>query len=596
PLSDPYEILSEHCRALGGLDRLRGEETIHFEAELTVSGLSGTVRHWEVRPDRSRTEVDLVVFSQTTGDNGSQAWEVDSNGKLRLERDPDALARRGVEARMARFEYLDRDSDVFVVDFQGVEQIEGADCYIVRIASDADDTERDWYIGVDDFLMKKSVVRRPSIEEHSLYYDYRDVGGVLHSFRQEQEILPLGQAQTLNIKSLETDVDIDPALFDPPEDETRDFVFTGGGSSAEIPFQFIEKHLFLPVTIDRRESLWVLDTGASMSVIDRAYAEALGLDISGEIKGEGAGNTVNVAFTSLPSFSVDGIAFSSQRLAVIDVAPLFQMTYGLDVVGILGYDFLSRFVTRVDYANERLTFYDPSTFAYEGSGAVLDAPLSDNLFSVEATVDGVHGGKWMVDLGAGGVTFHAPYAREHDLGQRPGVYGIGFGAGGRISHYFSRFESIEFGGNVVNDPVISVAGVDGEVAGAFAAGEKTGNLGNTLFRHFVLYLDYGDQQIIVERGDDFDKEFPWDRSGLQLWRPEGDITEVLYVSPGTPAEEAGFEEGDTVLTINGVALEHFSGLVTIRSMLRESVGTEYVFGILRDGAPRELTLVLREVL
>jgi hypothetical protein len=394
---------------------------------------------------------------------------------------------------------------------------------------------------------------------------------------------------------LATNVDIDPALFEPPADDARDYVFTNGGSSVDVPFRFIERHIFLPVVVDCRDSLWVLDSGASASVIDRGYAESLGLELSSEIKGQGAGNTVDVAFATLPPFSVSGIEFEEQQIAVRELAGLFTSTSDLDVRGILGYDFLSRFVTRVDYANEVLTFYEPSEFEYEGDGTVLDAPLTGNLFSVEAAVDGIHSGYWMLDLGAGGMTFHAPYAKEHDLASKEGVYGVGFGAGGRIMHYQSEYETIEFGGHTMKRPRISMAGSDGRAAGAFAGHEKIGNLGNTLFRQFVLYLDYENQQVVVEKGDDFGTEFPWDRSGLQLWRPE-ETCEVLYVSPGTPAEEAGFHEGDTVFSINGIDVDHFAGLLSLRAILREEPGTEYVFEVEREGKRKELRLVLRDLL
>jgi len=593
-ITDPYEVLDRYYEAVGGLDRVKAEQTLYFEATLSVAGLEGTIHHWEARPDRSRTEVDLVVFTQTTGDNGEVAWEVGMNGKLRIEQDPNALARQEVSRGLALFEHLDRASDIFTVSLEGIEQVEGADCYVIRVVSAVDNVERVWYIDVADFLMRKSIDIQPDMQQHAVHSDYREVGGVLHAFRQDIEMLPIRQKQVIVTTHLETNVDIDLALFEPPADDVRDFVFTEGGDRADVPCQYIERHIFLPVVVNCRESLWVLDSGASASVIDRGYAESLGLELSGEIKGQGAGNTVDVAFTTLPPFSVQGIEFEQQQVAVIEFVDLFRRISDLEVVGVLGYDFLSRFVTRVDYANNMLTFYDPETFEYDGEGTVLDAPLRENLFSVEATVDGIHKGQWMLDLGAGGMTFHAPYAAEHDLASREGVYGVGFGAGGRIMHHRSEYETVEFGGYTVDRPCISMAGSDGKMTGAFSGGELVGNLGNTLFRHFVLYLDYKNQQVVVEKGDDFETEFPWDRSGLQLWRPD-EACEVLYVSPGTPAEDAGFQEDDVVLTINGIDVERFGGLLEFRAMLREEPGTEYVFEVERDGKRKELKLVLRDL-
>jgi S1-C subfamily serine protease len=153
---------------------------------------------------------------------------------------------------------------------------------------------------------------------------------------------------------------------------------------------------------------------------------------------------------------------------------------------------------------------------------------------------------------------------------------------------------MELAGHAVDDAWITVPA--GEVVGAFSNTELTGNLGNTLFRHFVLTLDYERQQVIVEPGDDFAREFPHGKAGLGMWRPEGDEIKVLYVSDGTPADEAGFKEGDTVVSINGIAVEHFDGLVAIRALLRERAGAQYTFGVLRDGVPMELRLTLRELL
>ncbi len=592
-LTDPYEILERHYEAIGGLERLKSEGPYSLEGTLSVAGLTGTIRHLSGGPGIHRTEVDLGIIKQTTGDNGEVSWEVDANGRVTLVRDEAALRRRDLMLRMERYEHLEPDSEIFVVTFEGTETVEGSECYVVRAANTIDESYTLMCVDTMSFLIRKTVDARNNDESHTLHHDYREANGILRPFVDVTTDQRIGQTQTVEIIGYEPNPSFDPSVFDPPAEDADDYSFVGGETSVDVPFRFIERHIFLPVTMGGRELLWVLDTGASSSVIDSEFAADLGLEPEGKVKGVGAGSTVDVSFVTLPAFSVPGIEFAEQTAAVIGISGLFERTADLKIGGILGYDFLSRFVTRVDYANALLTFHEPSSFVYEGDGVTLDAPLSGNIFGVQAIVDGEHSGWWTLDLGAGGVSFHYPYAEEHGFLDRNGVEVIGFGAGGRIESRLLRFESIEFAGFEVE--ASRIACPVQQVVGAFGGSERIGNVGNTLLRHFVLYLDYENQQVTVEKGDDFGLDFPVDRSGLQLWRTDEGELEVFHFAPGTPAEDAGFAVGDIVTSIDGIDAADLD-LVSIRELLRGDSGTEHTFGILREGRGSSAKLVLRDIL
>jgi len=592
-LGDPYEILARYYQAVGGIERLEAQQPHSFEGKLDVAGLSGTVRHWSDGPGVNRTEVDLGVIQQTTGSDGETTWEVDSNGKLTIVRDEGALRERELATRMERFEHLERGSTVFSLSYEGREAVDGRECYVVKVANTLDESYRLFWIDADDNLLRWMSHFRDGRESRTSYGEYGEVGGVLRPFKETTSIVPTGQVQTLSVASYEVHESLPASLFKPPDDGPADFTFTDGGSSVEIPFRFIERHIFVPVTMDCTERLWVLDSGAGMSVIDAGYAAELGLSPEGKMKGLGAGSTVDVSFVTLPSFSLKGVAFAPQQAATIEIAELFRQTSDLEIAGILGFDFLSRFVTRIDYANELMTLYDPSSFEYEGGGVRLDAPLARNIFGVRATVDGRHDGIWTVDLGASGTSFHYPYASEHGFLDRDGVETVGFGAGGRLEGRLLRFESLALAGLAIDAPLIGVP--TAELVGALGGRDRIGNLGNTVLRRFVLYLDYDRQQMIVEKGDDFEAQFPVDRSGLQLWRPSGGDVEVLSVAGGTPASEAGLLPGDVIGAVNGIDVRHLD-LIALRELMRAEVGTRYTFDTERDGRAASVVLVLRDLL
>jgi hypothetical protein len=589
-LTDPYVILSHYFKANGGLDRMRGERTQYFEGRLSVAGLKGTVKVWTQKPDLSRTEADLGALSMTQGNNGEIQWVLDSNGKLQriTNLDESAIKRREVKRRMAEYEYVNPLSDVFVVTFEGIEKVDNKDCYVIIIKNNINKDVYTSYINTDNFLLEKSVSIEAENSNDAFYGDYREVNGLMVAFLTKQVLHQTGQVEEVTIIEYISNPEIDSALFDPPQQTAKDYQFVQGNSAENIPFRFIENHLYIPVTVGCKERLWILDTGAGMSVISEEFANLLGLELQGDLKGKGAGGTVDIKLTTLPPFNLQGIQFKEQTVAVINMKQLNRVL-GVEIGGILGYDFLSRFVTKINYAKELISFYDPDEFEYNGNGQRVDAHIKNSVFTVEATLDAEHSGMWLFDLGASTTSLDGVYALLNSFTERKGVEGIGQGAANAFPTKTVKCQSIQFAGFITENPEVGFP--YGGTDTVFSA-DEIGVLGNSLFRNFVIYCDYANEQVIVEKGDDFNKEFPEDKSGLKLIRGEHGGFEVLFVAKGTPAAEAGFREGDILESINGIDVRYIDGLIAIRKMLKEEPGTEYEFVVSREGQEKRLNLKL----
>ncbi len=287
----------------------------------------------------------------------------------------------------------------------------------------------------------------------------------------------------------------------------------GGGT---VAVQFIDNHIYLPATVAGKERLWILDCGAGASVVDRGFAEELGLKLSGEVEAMGAAGSIHTGFATVPNLRVGSIGLDSQPMVVLDIAPMMRRNTGTEPAGILGYDFISRFVTRVDFAGGEVTFYLPDSFAYNGPGRSIPMRVDGNVPVVEMQVDSQHRGRWRLDLGATVSVFHRHAAESYGLAARNGVERIAVGVGGTERHRLVRFADAQLAGFRVKGPIISVP-LEGS-RGALAATDVVGTLGNSILRNFTLFLDYQDNRAIFERGGDFGRELVIDRSGLQVGR------------------------------------------------------------------------------
>ena len=346
---DPYVILNNYFKAMGGLDRLKAEQSSYFEAEISFGGFEGTLKIWEQQPGYSRYEVDLGIFNVLQGKNDKYEWTLDQNGKLQKTTNFDdvTIKRKDIKKRIEKFEYANPKSEIFKVTYEGVQAVDGKDCYVIKIANNICWDNLTYFINADNYMLEKSISIEGTESNDAFYSDYREIDGLMVAYSYREIVHKTGQDQVIYITKYLSNPKIDSVVFEAPDVSSKDYRFENGNSSENIPIRFVEEHIYVPVIIDCRETIWVLDTGSGLSFITEKLTNALGLDLQGEIKGAGAGGLVDVHFTTLPSFNIPGVIFDEQTVGVMNLDELNKML-PLEIDGILGYDFLSRFVTKVD--------------------------------------------------------------------------------------------------------------------------------------------------------------------------------------------------------------------------------------------------------
>ncbi|MEJ2201337.1 MAG: aspartyl protease family protein [Desulfuromonadaceae bacterium] len=589
--TDPYAIFQAHYQAIGGLERLKTIRTTQSSGNIRYDGLEGTFRCWSETPLRYRQDEDFGVMQQSEGDDGQTRWQQDANGQVVEIRDEQTLIRRRLGELLERFEHLNPASPYFHLSYLGTTEIDGRSCYQLRLSNSLNEDVTLFFIAAESWHLIKTVVRQPDIEVHTRFDDFRWADGFLIPFHQYSDIRPRNKSEEIWLQEYRVNPAIDQKQFAVPEPAPDRVRFATGDRAENIPFIFAENQIYLPVTIGDDTRLWLLDSGASKSVIDSDYALRLGLKPAGRIGGFGFGDLFELALVKLPPFQVDSITLSGQTIHAFK--GLAAGSYEPVRYGILGFDFLSHFVTRIDFANQTVSFFRPEQFSYTGPGVMIEAPLQYGTFTVPACVDGSLCGRFSLDLGAHQSSFHYPFAENHRLLERPGVETVSKGMSGYNFERIVPFQTLQIGPFRIDHPRFCIPQTEGQ--GATAVGELAGNLGNSLLRHFVLYLDYPQQRVIFERGEEFNHPFAEDKSGMLIGLSEQDQPMVSFVAKDSPSSEAGLMAGDLIEAVDNRAVEQYGGAIPLRNLLRQKAGTRISFTVLRGEQSLTRVIELRDL-
>ena len=122
------------------------------------------------------------------------------------------------------------------------------------------------------------------------------------------------------------------------------------GASSLIPCEFILNSILIPIpTPDKHQAYLVLDTGAAVPMIGKAFADKMHIRGSAGFPAIGIGGAVSAGSVSTSiTFSLSGLTFHGAHWAILPNVSL-DSSFGLPVVGVLGLDLLKGFVVRIDY-------------------------------------------------------------------------------------------------------------------------------------------------------------------------------------------------------------------------------------------------------
>ena len=277
--------------------------------------------------------------------------------------------------------------------------------------------------------------------------------------------------------------------------EAGNIIFASDSKASTFPFEFRKGMIFIPVHINGSKPLsFVLDTGSSRILIDRALAGDLGLKAngSGSLQGAGSGR-IPIEFIHGVRLAFPGVESGGYDLSTTDLKPLEQ-SLGVKVDGILGYEVLSRFVVTVNYEGKNLTFTLPQAFHPDNKAQQLPIEIRDKWPFVKAelvlpgpvTVQD----SFMIDSGSSDAVDHPVVMKLQS--RVASESGIGFGK--PIRGGTARADSFRIGRYTLDGPIVSCCG----------ATDATSKLiGSEVLRRFNVTFDYPSSRIFISPNSSF---------------------------------------------------------------------------------------------
>lgn len=366
----------------------------------------------------------------------------------------------------------------------------------------------------------------------------------------------------------------------------------------KIPFRLVNNLPIVEIEINGTPLSFIVDTGVKSTILfSLEEADSLQLRNTAPVmlQGLGKGGAVE-ALRSLNNKVRVGNALDNDHdlYIIFDSTLNFSPRMGVPVHGILGNEFFKNFIVKINYANETITLYDPGKhtlkpcrkceelpIAFVGGKPYISLQAASESTKKEVTL--------LVDSGSSDVLWL--FDGDDFIKELPKNYFkdfLGLGLSGNIYGKRARIPVLAVGRFVLNEVNTSFPEEEAIVKARYYE-ERDGSIGGGFLSRFTVTFDYNNKVVRFKKNRKFKEPFNYNMSGLTLEHQGMELvkeerqasvntnrinqnegmgvnsisvtTEVHFslvpkyvvaeVREGSPADLAGVQKGDEVISING---------------------------------------------
>lgn len=569
----PAQAILQRFYQAAGASALQHFEECESEGTATIAGKTGSLRYAEdLRSGANVSQVEIVPLDvkQADGDGPNQTWHQDANGDIQLSNPdtPDNIDDRYLTSRA----YWRPEFGGAAVTLLAP-QSEGSTTW---------DRLRFQVPGGSGFTLwinrQTGLLDRVEGKTTKALSDYRPVNGVMLPFK---EVKPVGSEMlTVVYTRRALREHLDEAAFAVPF--RKDYQMPPSGE-VTVP---ADGGLIFQATIDGKGPFKALFDTGSVNIVSASMARKLGLklDAQGLEFGTSSPANVQVHKTKIDTLRIGDLLVRDQTFYVIDEpdaddAPSFAV----------GYELLRRLTVKIDFENQRLTFYDGPRFHYSGEGTAVHLQFQGNALLVRASI-GDASGLFLIDSGnESGTMMSTGFTVRNNLVEKLGAHylaynGRGYG-GPSPQAYLARINTMRIGD-------VSVPGVVGRFSTDTSdKSDLAGNIGQDILGHFTLVFDCLRGQIYFEKTKDSTQPEIFNRAGF-IFDSFGHGLQVMTVLPDSPGAQAGVQTGDVITAINGKKPDDDMN----QPAFLQPSGTQLQLTVQHGTESRNVTVTLRDVL
>lgn len=546
------EIVDKAVLAYGGkaaLEKLDGNCVINGRQKVIASE-SGNLNEMNFQQIRkgAKLRIDLQGAGQggaatTTVFDGTLGWK--SAGRWVSDLPAEAVKVLKEDRDRQPFVLAHFDDSAYSFRLIGRTNYRHVPVYAISVRHGVN-TETTFFLDQSNFLAIGSSYSRGDGDSKTVatvdtdYYEYRPADGAMVPFRQVQSVNGK-ESLVLKLENAQLQRSIDDGLFRRPQE--------GGAVRLSrvmpVPIEYTQGELLVKVRINGGEPLeFLLDTGASETMVDRRTAAEHFLDKQGQVEISGASGEVTTNATVVRKLEMGNLALEDVHALMLDLSQQSRQM-GRRIAGIIGSNVLSQFTVTFDFQKQLVTFQDAGSFQAPAGSQTVPFTQRPGLM-VKAVLNGREEETFLLDTGAAFNHLPVAAAKKYRQGQ-PQHITEGTGLDGRpvrLGTLVAETVSVAKLSVAKVNFTYPVEGDDPQGRGGFFQTSAVGILGNPFWQNFIMTVDYRSQRLVLQpvsarkSGESAGQSLSTGDSKLILYR-DYRAAELYYQKAVAQAQSAG---------------------------------------------------------